>query len=152
MARSTKDKRICLVGTCRKVPLVILPILRCHLIDNLPSQRKVGHTKVVYVFYSLRTVVWFLCVPQFSSLSLKTRKYNSFAQVITKAALSFQLLKDPECWSRRGLDPRSPNWANQAVVKSTEILLSTNRFLLLKTLSQLISSILKVHDTLRKVR
>ena len=132
--------------------LASLALAGRYLIDNLPSQRKVGHTEVVYVFYSLRTVVWFLYVPQFSSLSVKTRKYNSFAEVITKAALSFQLLKDPECWFGRGLDPRSPDWANQAVVKSTEILLSTNRFLLLKTLSQLISSILKVHDTLRKLR
>ena len=66
---------------------------------------------------------FFFLRPQFSSLSLKSRKSNFFADVFTKAALSSQLLKDPECWSSRGLNPRSPNWANQAVVKSTEILL-----------------------------
>ena len=27
---------------------------------------------------------------------------------ITKAALSLQLFKDPECWSGRGLNPRPP--------------------------------------------
>ena len=42
----------------------------------------------------------------FSSLSEKTRK--SFADVITKAALSSQLFKDPECWSGRGLNLRPP--------------------------------------------
>ena len=31
-----------------------------------------------------------------------------FADVITKAALSPQLLKDPECWSGRGLNPQPP--------------------------------------------
>ena len=42
----------------------------------------------------------------FSFLSEKTRK--SFADVITKAALSSQLFKDPECWSGRGLNLRPP--------------------------------------------
>ena len=42
----------------------------------------------------------------FSSLSEKTRK--SFADVITKAALSSQLFKDPECWSGRGLNLPPP--------------------------------------------
>ena len=31
-----------------------------------------------------------------------------FADVITKAALSPQLFKDPECWSGRGLNLRPP--------------------------------------------
>ena len=31
-----------------------------------------------------------------------------FADVITKAALSPQLFKDPECWSGRALNPRPP--------------------------------------------
>ena len=42
----------------------------------------------------------------FLSLSEKTRK--SFADVITKAALSSQLFKDPECWSGRDLNQRPP--------------------------------------------
>ena len=33
-----------------------------------------------------------------SSLSEKTRESNHFADVITKAALSPHLFKDPECW------------------------------------------------------
>ena len=53
----------------------------------------------------------------FSPLSQKTRKSKLFANVITKAALSSQVFKDPECWSGRCLtcrsaDRRSPNWAN----------------------------------------
>ena len=35
-------------------------------------------------------------------------KIQPFADVITKAALSSQLFKDPECWSGRGLNPRPP--------------------------------------------
>ena len=42
-----------------------------------------------------------------SSLSEKTRK-SPFADVITKAALSPQLFKDPEFWSGRGLNLRPP--------------------------------------------
>ena len=45
-AHSTKDKRIRVVGTCRKVPLVIIIIIRCTLsvlsrtwVDVLPTSR-----------------------------------------------------------------------------------------------------------------
>ena len=31
-----------------------------------------------------------------------------FADVISKAALSTQLFKDPECWSSQGSNPRPP--------------------------------------------
>ena len=78
-----------------------------YLTDNSPSPGKAGYTNGVYVLYSFRTVVFFFFFlrPQFSSLSLKSRKSNFFADVFTKAALSSQLLKDPECWSSRGLNP-----------------------------------------------
>ena len=39
--------------------------------------------------------------------------------VITKAALSSQLFKDPECWSGRGLNPRPP--AQQTGAFATEL-------------------------------
>ena len=41
------------------------------------------------------------------------------ADVITKAALSSQLFKDPECWSGRGLNPRPP--AKQTGALPTEL-------------------------------
>ena len=47
----------------------------------------------------------------FSSLLKKTRKSNHLQiDVITKAALSSQLFKDPECWSGGGLNPQPPAW------------------------------------------
>ena len=42
-------------------------------------------------------------------LSEKTRESSHLQiYVITKAALSTQLFKDPECWSSQGLNPRPP--------------------------------------------
>ena len=41
-------------------------------------------------------------IPLNGALSEKTRKSNCFADVITKAALSSKLFKDPGCWSDRG--------------------------------------------------
>ena len=82
--------------------------------------REVGHTTGVYVPYSFRAVACVLLRSTwtdqcrkvlwdrtygFSSSSEKTRKSNQFADVITKAALSSHLFKDPECWSGRG-NPR----------------------------------------------
>ena len=52
---------------------------------------------------------------RFSSSSEKTRKSNQFADVITKAALSSHLFKDPECWSGRGLNPRPSAWRTGAL-------------------------------------
>ena len=43
-----------------------------------------------------------------SALSEKTRKSDRFADVFTKAALSPQLFKDPECWSGQDLIPAYP--------------------------------------------
>ena len=36
------------------------------------------------------------------------RRLEVTAGVVTKAARSPQLFKDPECWSGRGLNPRPP--------------------------------------------
>ena len=57
----------------------------------------------------------------FSSLSEKTRQSNHLKiSFITKAALSSQFFKDPECWSGWGLNPWprawQTNWANQEAV------------------------------------
>ena len=41
---------------------------------------------------------------QFIVLIREDQKVKLFADVITKAALSPQLFKDPECWSSRGLN------------------------------------------------
>ena len=88
-----------------------------------PSLGEIGHTTGVYVPHSFRTVVWVLLRPTrtrysvkvlwdgtyaFSSLSEKTGKSNCLQDVTKKTALSSQLLKDPECWSGRGLNPRPP--------------------------------------------
>ena len=45
---------------------------------------------------------------RFIVLIREDQKVKPFADVITKAALSTQLFKDPECWSGRGLNLRSP--------------------------------------------
>ena len=92
--------------------------------------REVGHTTGVYVPYSFRAVACVLLRSTwtdqcrkvlwdrtygFSSSSEKTRKSNQFADVITKAALSSHLFKDPECWSGRGLNPRPSAWRTGAL-------------------------------------
>ena len=43
--------------------MVCIPVLRSLLTDNPLSPGKVGHTTVVYVPYSFRTLVWILCRP-----------------------------------------------------------------------------------------
>ena len=81
-------------------------MLRSLLItDNPPSPGKVGHTKGVYVSYSLRTVVWVLLSPTRTRhvKVLWDRTYNFCPYVITKAALSSQLFYDPGYRSCRGL-------------------------------------------------
>ena len=45
---------------------------------------------------------------RFIVLIREDQKVKPFADVITKAALSPQLFKDPECWSGRGLNLRPP--------------------------------------------
>ena len=45
---------------------------------------------------------------QFVVLIREDQKVKQFVDVITKAALSSQLFKDPECWSGRGLNPQPP--------------------------------------------
>ena len=45
---------------------------------------------------------------RFIVLIREDEKVKPFADVITKAALSPQLFKDPECWSGRGLNLRPP--------------------------------------------
>ena len=46
----------------------------------------------------------------------------------TKAALSSQLFKDPECWSVQGSNPRSPaRWSNIQLTELTDRRLSTRR-------------------------
>ena len=44
---------------------------------------------------------------------------HTFTGVITKAARSPQLFKDPECWSGRGFEPRPP--ARQSGAPPTEL-------------------------------
>ena len=44
-----------------------------------------------------------------------------FAEVITKAALSSQLFKDPECWSSRGFQPMTYHLADQQVSLPTKL-------------------------------
>ena len=46
--------------------------------------------------------------PVLSSLSEKTRKSYHLQMSIAKEAFSPQLIKDPECWSGRGLNLRPP--------------------------------------------
>ena len=79
------------------------------------------HNTGNYVPYSLRTVSGFFNVPQsylqglwdgaygLSSLSEKTRKSNhlQMSEQRQHFLLSY-LFKDPEWWSGRGLNPRSP--------------------------------------------
>ena len=45
---------------------------------------------------------------RFIDLIREDQKVKLFADVITKAALSPQLFKDPECWSGRGLNLQPP--------------------------------------------
>ena len=86
-------------------------------------ESEIDHYTGHYVPYSLRRVCGFFNVPQIyymckglwdgayglSSLSEKTRKSNRLQMLLqTKAALSPQLFKDPECWSGRGLNLRHP--------------------------------------------
>jgi len=87
----------------------------CGLVTVLPP-----HTGD-YIPYYLRTVCGFFNVPQnsymqglwnraygFIVLIREDWKVQPFADVFTKAALSPQLFKDPECWSGRDLNQRPP--------------------------------------------
>ena len=90
---------------------------RCHRPHPIPQPVKVGHTSGLRpLLFSNSDAGSFTShknksakVPWdgtygFSSLSEKTRK----SDVITRAALSSQLFKDPGCWSGRGLNLRPP--------------------------------------------
>ena len=94
--------------------------VRCHRYP-IPQPVKVGHTTGIYIPYSFRTVMWVLLRPTRTG-QLKCcetgptvfrpypRRLESLTSgdVITKAALSSQLFKDPQCWFGRGLNPRPP--------------------------------------------
>ena len=98
----------------------------------IPQPVKVGHTTGVYDPYSFRIVVWVPLHPTRTNqrkccetgLSV-FRPYPRTLESLTiyrcrhKAALSSQLLKDPECWAGRGLNPRPP--ARQTGALPTEL-------------------------------
>ena len=81
---------------------------------------KVDHNTGVYVPYSFRTVVWVLLRPTWTDQWKCCQTGRTVfrpsprslticrSDVITKAALSSQLFKDPECWSGRGSNPWPP--------------------------------------------
>ena len=86
-------------------------------------ESEIDHYTGHYVPCSLRRVCGFFNVPQiflshvqglvrrgprFIVLIREDQKVKPLADVFTKAALSLQLFKDPECWSGRGLNPRPP--------------------------------------------
>ena len=86
---------------------------------SIPQPVKVGHTTGIYDPYSFRIVMWVLLrLKEQISESAVARdlrciiliredyKIKLFADVITMAALSSQLFKDPDCWSGQGLNPR----------------------------------------------
>ena len=54
--------------------------------------------------------------PRFTVLIREDLKVQPFADVITKAAVSPQLCKDPDCWSGRGLNLRSTGWQSGALL------------------------------------
>ena len=98
---------------------------KCVLVDNPPpppSPGEVDHTTVVYVPYSFWTVVWVLLRPTrtrkakvlwdgtygFSSSSEKTRKSNRLQMSLQRQHFLLSYFEDPECWSGRGLNPRTP--------------------------------------------
>ena len=56
-------------------------------------------------------MLWGLIKMHQTKLVDKGRSNNKL--VITKAAVSPQLFKDPECWSDRGLNPRPPARLNK---------------------------------------
>ena len=91
--------------------------------SNDECESEIDHYTGHYMPYSLRRVCGFFNFPQiffitcaracetglrFIVLIREDQKVKPFADVITKAALSTQLFKDPECWSGRGLNLRSP--------------------------------------------
>ena len=95
---------------------------RCHPYP-IPQPVKVGHTTGVYDPYSFRIVMWVLLrpmknkpvkVPCCETGPTVFRPYPrrleslTICKVITKGGLSPQLFKDPECWSGRDLNPRTP--------------------------------------------
>ena len=95
---------------------------RCHCYP-IPQHVKVGHTTGVYDPYSFRIVMWVLLrpmknkpvkVPCCETRPTVFRPYPrrleslTICKVITKGGLSPQLFKDPECWSGRDLNPRTP--------------------------------------------
>ena len=100
----------------------VIPMLRSLLTDtlcNLPGQERLQPHQ-----WDLRPLLFSSGVGSFASQKNQIRSkccktdlrffifirevwkvYKEFADVVTKAALSSQLFKDPECWSSRGLNP-----------------------------------------------
>ena len=89
--------------------------------DDAPiheCESEINHYTEHYVLYSLRTVCGFFNVRQMfyymckglwdGAYDLSSWKVKPFADVITKAALSPHLFKDPECWSGRDLNLQPP--------------------------------------------
>ena len=104
---------------------------RCHPYP-IPQPVKVGHTTGSTTPTLFEKWCGFFYVPQEQISESAVRrdlrcfvliredyKVKPFADVITKAALSSQLFKDPECWSGRGLNPRPP--ARQTGALPTEL-------------------------------
>ena len=94
---------------------------RCH---PYPISQPVefGHTTEVYVPYSSRTVVWVLLRPTrtdqwkcceteptvFRPYPRRLRKSNHLQMSLQRQHFLRVILKDPECWSGRGLNRRPP--------------------------------------------
>ena len=91
--------------------------------DNPPSPGKVGHTTGYMSPTLFKQWCGLFYVPQepyikwksksavrqdlwFPSLFEKTRKYNCFQMSLQRQQFLLSYLKDPECWSDRGLNTR----------------------------------------------
>ena len=105
---------------------------RCHPYP-IPQPVKVGHTTGVYDPYFFRIVMWVLlratrtnqwkCCETgptvFCPYARRPRKSNHLQMSLQRQHFLLSFSKDPECWSRRGLNPRPP--ARQTGALPTEL-------------------------------
>ena len=101
--------------------------VRCHPYP-IPQCVKVGHTTKVYDPYSFQIVMWVLLRPtrtnHWNYCETGPKVFHPYPRRLEsliicrchyKGSTFFSVIKDPECWSSRGMNLRPPTWQTGAL-------------------------------------